>query len=95
MRDYSNVDVQGPSAAVGIALVNTFGACGGVGPVLVGHMKVCHQHCNSFPPCKCESMHITVSVCQSNAGSSLHCKLWQLPAERLVQLKLVQFQHPR
>lgn len=49
MRDYSDVTVQGPSAAVGIALVNTFGACGGVGPVLVGHMKVCHQQCNSFP----------------------------------------------
>ncbi len=32
--------LQGPAAAVGIALVNTFGACGGVGPVLVGHMKV-------------------------------------------------------
>ena len=32
--------MQGPSAAVGIAIVNTFGACGGVGPVLVGHMKV-------------------------------------------------------
>ena len=35
--------LQGPAAAVGIALVNTFGACGGIGPVLVGHMKV-SQH---------------------------------------------------
>ena len=49
MGDFSDVSLQGPSAAVGIALVNTFGACGGVGPVLVGHMKVCHQQCNSFP----------------------------------------------
>ncbi|CAL5219790.1 g1695 [Coccomyxa viridis] len=31
--------LSGPAAAVGIALVNTFGACGGIGPVLVGHMK--------------------------------------------------------
>ena len=36
--------VQGPAAAVGIAIVNTFGACGGVGPVLVGHMKVSQRH---------------------------------------------------